>query len=406
MIVRARIVVTMDGPPIEDGAAVISGNRIIDVGKFSEIKMRNAGEVVDLGERVLLPGLINAHCHLDYTCLRGQIPPPKSFTDWIRAINAEKAKLSPEDYVASISEGFAEAREFGATTIANLTAFPELVAEIDPPIRTWWFAELIDVRAPEQASRLVDSAVESLQGTENWGLAPHAPFTTSKDLYRRCEEVVRRENILLTTHLAESREETAMFRDASGPLYEFMKSIGRPMDDCGCKTPLGSFVGAAYASPAQTGRAPPDRWIIAHLNELAQSDFELLERSHMKFHIAHAPRSHRYFGHSPFPFERLHRLRFNVCLGTDSLASNENLSLFAEMGAFQQRNPAIAPPKILEMVTVNPALALGQQNALGRIRSGFRADLIAIPCDEGGDLFDEIIAFDGAVDWTMVNGKI
>jgi cytosine/adenosine deaminase-related metal-dependent hydrolase len=410
MIVRARIVVTMDGPPIEDGAAAISGNRIIDVGKFSEIKMRNASEVVDLGEGALLPGLINAHCHLDYTCLRGQIPPPKSFTDWIRAINAEKAKLSPEDYVASISEGFAEARQFGTTTIANLTAVPELIAEIDPCIRTWWFAELIDVRAPEQASRLVDSAMESLgrarpPGAPR-GLAPHSLFTASIDLYRRCEEVAQHENVSLTTHLAESEEEMAMFCQASGPLYEFMKSIGRPMDDCGCKTPLASFVGAPYASPARTGRALPDRWIIAHLNELSKSDFELLKRSQVKFHLVHSPRSHRYFDHSPFPFERLHRLRFNVCLGTDSLASNENLNLFAEMRAFQQRNPAIAPPKILEMVTLNPALALGQQNALGRIRAGFRADLIAIPCDKGGDLFDEIIAFDGAVDWTMVNGKI
>src|SRR5436189_1986791 len=127
MIVRARTVVTMDGAPIENGAVVVSGNRIVDVGKFDELKTRNAGQVVDLGEQALLPRLINAHCHLDYTCLRGKIPPPKSFTEWIRAINAEKANLSPEDYVRSIKEGFAEAKRFGTTTIANLTAFPELI---------------------------------------------------------------------------------------------------------------------------------------------------------------------------------------------------------------------------------------------------------------------------------------
>ncbi|HXM73863.1 MAG TPA: hypothetical protein VN904_01205, partial [Chthoniobacterales bacterium] len=70
MIVRARIVVTMDGPPIEDGAVAISGDRIVDVGTFDGVKARNSDEVVDLGEHALLPGLINAHCHLDYTCLR------------------------------------------------------------------------------------------------------------------------------------------------------------------------------------------------------------------------------------------------------------------------------------------------------------------------------------------------
>src|SRR5215470_20312009 len=135
MIVRARTVVTMDGAPIENGAVAISGNRIVDVGKFQAIKTRNSGELVDLGEQALLPGLINAHCHLDYTCLRGKIPPPKSFADWIRAINAEKAKLSAEDYVASINQGFTEAKQFGTTTIANLTAFAELITKIDAPIR-------------------------------------------------------------------------------------------------------------------------------------------------------------------------------------------------------------------------------------------------------------------------------
>ena len=88
MIIRARIVATMDGPPIDNGAVVVSEDRVVDVGKFAEIKTHNADEVVDLGEQALLPGLINAHCHLDYTCLRGKISPQKSFTDWIRSINA------------------------------------------------------------------------------------------------------------------------------------------------------------------------------------------------------------------------------------------------------------------------------------------------------------------------------
>ncbi|HYT54515.1 MAG TPA: amidohydrolase family protein [Verrucomicrobiae bacterium] len=428
MIVRARAVVTMDGAPIENGAVAVSGDRIddsppgsspsraarlcpsapagsiVDVGTFSEISARYCGqEIVDLGEQVLLPGLINAHCHLDYTCLRGKIPRQKSFTDWIRAINAEKLKLSPKDYVISINEGFEEAKRFGTTTIANLTAFPELIRQLpDPPIRTWWFAELIDARSPDRANELVDSVIESLKSSQNYGLAPHALFTASKNLYQRCEEAGP--NILLTTHLAESREEMEMFRDASGPLYEFMKSIGRPMEDCGKETPLEQFVGAPYASPARTGRALA-RWLVAHLNELTESDFELLEKMKTKFHVVHSPRSHEYFGHSRFPFKRLHALGFSVCLGTDSLASNESLSLFAEMRAFQRNEPAVSPDKIFEMVTVNAASALRQQNTLGRIRPGFRADLIAIPCTEDGDLFAEIVEFDGEINWMMVNGK-
>src|SRR5438034_4652012 len=186
MILRARAVVTMDGAPIENGAVAISGNRIIVVGKFPEVSARHSGqEIIDLCEQALLPGLINAHCHLDYTCLRGKIPPRKSFADWIRAINTEKPNLSPKDYLASINEGFAEAKRFGTTTIANLTAFPELIPQIQPPVRTCWFAELIDIRARERANELVDSAIESLdkarpelvqsdaEGGASWGLAPH-----------------------------------------------------------------------------------------------------------------------------------------------------------------------------------------------------------------------------------------
>jgi aminodeoxyfutalosine deaminase len=345
-----------------------------------------------------LPGLTNAHCHLDYTCLRGKIPSPNSFADWIRAINAEKSKLSPKDYLASINKGFAEAKRFGTTAIANLTAFPELVPQTGEPIPTWWFAELIDVRSPERAKEIIDLAIELLKSARNWGLAPHALFTASKDLYRRCGEIARRKNILLTTHLAESREEMQMFGDGKGPLYEFLKSIGRPMNDCGRKTPLRLFLDA-------TGDRALPNWIVAHLNELTESDFDSLERSKRRFHVAHSPRSHHYFGHSRFPFERLRALGFNICLGTDSLASNESLSLFAEMRAFQRSESGISPDEILNMVTVNPAMALHQQNTLGRIRPGFRADLIAIPCSRSRDVFDKIIAFNEPVDWMLLDGK-
>src|SRR5438132_666080 len=92
------------------------------------------------------------------------------------------------------------------------------------PIRTWWFDELIDLRGPYRTNELVDSAIESLKFAQNYGLAPHALFTASKNLYQRCEEAGK--NVLLTTHLAESREEMEMFRDGSGPLYEFMENIG------------------------------------------------------------------------------------------------------------------------------------------------------------------------------------
>ncbi len=406
MIIRARIVVTMNGAPIENGAVHVFNGRIVEVGTFSSVARAN-DDIIDLGNRVLVPGLINAHCHLDYTCLRDKMPRQKSFTNWIRAINAEKEKLTAEDYVGSINAGFAEAQRFGTTTVANLTAFPELIAKIKPRIRAWWFAELIDVREPERANEIVESATDSLKGTENWGLAPHALFTASENLLRDCQEIALRENILLTTHLAESHEEMEMFRDASGPLYHFMKEIGREMTDCGYDTPLQSFLRQLHFSQRDPSFSfeKTDGWIIAHLNELTESDFDLLREMRHKFSIAHCPRSHAYFGHVAFQFERLQRLGFNVCLGTDSLASNDDLSLFAEMRAFQKEVPDVPLEKILEMVTVNPARALRRESELGKIEPGFLADMIALPFSTSENVYQTILNFVGKVPWFMLHGK-
>ncbi len=328
MVIRARIVVTMNGPPIENGAVAISGDRIIDLGPVGEIKARHPGEITDLGECALLPGLINAHCHLDYTCLRGRIGRQKTFTDWIRAINAEKAKLSAEDYIRSIDDGLAEARRFGTTALVNFEAFPELISRVKAPIRTWWFAELIDVRDPDRANQAVDLAVESLKSAEHWGLAPHAPFTASANLFRRCEEIAERENVLLATHLAESREEMQMSLGLAGPLADFLSGINPDLFESNGQTPVEHVL--------RNVARLDGRWLVVHLNSVRDGDLELLARQSTKCHVVHCPRSHAYFEHEPFQFERLRELGFNVCLGTDSLASNDDLSLFAEMREFQR----------------------------------------------------------------------
>ena len=412
MIIRAKTVVTMDGPPIDDGAVRVDGDRIVEVGKFSDLyqpppdsaawdneqagKTASGEEIVDLGEQVLLPGLINAHCHLDYTCLRDKIPPQDSFTDWIRAINAEKAKLTPGDFAKSIMAGFAECRKFGTTAIVNFEAFPELIIRLKPPIRTWWLAELIDVRDPNRPEELAGSAMNLLGRPENKGFAPHAPFTASLDLYRVCQENARHYDWLLSTHLAESRDEFSMFRDGSGPLYDFVKAIGRKVRDCGDATPLAYMLRQI---------ALDERWLVVHLNELDESDFELLAGLTERFHVVHCPRSHMYLEHSRFQFERLRNLGFNVCLGTDSLASNDDLSLFAEMRAFRKSFPDVPAEEVLSMVTLNAARAVGKSDALGRIRANYFADMIAVPLNSSAkNIFDKIIAFNGPVSFSMING--
>jgi cytosine/adenosine deaminase-related metal-dependent hydrolase len=227
-------------------------------------------------------------------------------------------------------------------------------------------------------------------------VSPHAPYTASAELSRAAAAAAEQNEMLLTMHLAESAEEMEMFRSGRGPLFDLLQSLGRPMDDCGTgRTPLAAMLDRQVID---------ERWIVVHLNELAEEDFARLA-SGPRFHIAHCPRSSRYFQHAPFAMQRLQELGFNICLGTDSLASNSSLNLFAEMRTVSQTQPWLAPIEILEMATVNGARALGQSNRLGKIRAGCYADLIAIPSDgDDADLFEKIIAWAEPVTWMLIDG--
>ena len=188
-----------------------------------------------------------------------------------------------------------------------------------------------------------------------------------------------------------------MFRNARGPLFEFMESIGRPMDDCGATTPLALLLEAGVLD---------ERWLVAHLNEITPEDLRLLKTS-PKFHVVHCPRSHAYFGHSKLRYAELRALGFNICVGTDSLASNDDLSLFAELRQFARIEPSLSPRELFEMVTVNAAAALGQRDGLGMVRAGFAADLIAVPWHgQVSQLLDEVISYDEKIAWLMIGGVV
>jgi len=302
MIYRARAVVTMDGRPIENGAVAVQGGMIQAVGSHREVSRLFLDETVDLGERVLMPGLINAHCHLDYSMLRNVINPQKSFTEWIKHINAMKRSFYDEDYLNAIVRGFTELKKWGTTTVLNIETMPELLLKMPPPpIRTWWFYEMIDIRHRITTEELVAGALAFFQQRPDWeggfGLSPHAPYTASADLYRLANECSRVTGMPLTTHLAESSEEDEMFRHARGPLYDFLASIGRDMGDCGKKSAFAHLVGDSIAGPD---------WLLVHLNELGEDDFDLIGERNLgrAMQVVHCPLSHRYFKHRPFQFRR------------------------------------------------------------------------------------------------------
>ncbi len=390
-------------PVIHDGAVVVEGTNILSVGPFSEIRATHPGDVIDLGGQVLMPGLVNAHCHLDYTLLRRAISPQHSFTEWIRAINSHKRALHDEDYIDSVARGFSELRKWGTTTVANIESFPELVLRMPPPpLRTWWFMEMIDVRHRFTTEAAVAGALVFFdEKRPDWlggfGLSPHAPYTASGALYEMSSQISERLGMTITTHVAESREEWEMFRSQRGALYDFMHRLGRWMYDCHhAHTPLGHVARRATLGP---------RWLLAHMNELDESDFTLLADLPAKPSIVHCPGSHRYFHHAPFPFARLRQTGVNLCLGTESLASTDSLSMFDEMRMLSENEPSLTPDEILTMATLNGARALGFDG--GKIAPGAVADLIAVPCaDNVTDVQAAVLANRAPVRWMMLNGQI
>ena len=221
MLYRADMVLPMVSPPLRQGAVRVDGERIVAVGPARDLAPQPGEPVIELGAATLLPGLVNSHCHLDYTRFRGSISAGHSFTEWIKNINALRRSLSPADFVDSIAEGFRLLEEGGVTTVANIEAMPELLPQLPvPPLRTWWFLELIDVRQRLDGDEILLGALTFFEQHPEWlggfGLSPHAPYTASIDLYRLARLCCDKYGMLATTHIAESVEEHEMFSYARG----------------------------------------------------------------------------------------------------------------------------------------------------------------------------------------------
>jgi len=396
-VIKARWILPMGAPPLENGVVEIVDGRIV---KLASAKKETGPVDEDLGEVIVLPGLINAHCHLDYTGMRGAIPPQKDFSEWIRRINALKKE---EDPVRAIGLGLGELRRSGTTSVVNIESYLDAPVQVPPSdLRVWWMGELMDIRvsgdvvAVADAMRRADEVHRHPGG--GWGLSPHAPFTASAGLYQSVSRFCRAQKRPWTTHLAETEEEFAMFADASGPLYEFLRDLGRPMVDAGGATPVERLLEADGLPPGG---------ILVHMNILADSDYEVLaRRKHGDFSVVHCPNCHDYFSRPKFEIERWRKMGVPVCLGTDSLASNWTLNLFEEMRTLRRSHPGLAAVEILEMVTRNPARALRAVGRLGEISVGAQADLIAIPYDGGIEgVFDAVVDNRSEVQWMRVAGK-
>jgi len=355
--------------------------RITEIGPWSKIRPGPEEQVLDLGESILLPGLVNAHCHLDYTDMHGEIPPTRTFTDWIKSIVTLKSHWSYTEFAQSWINGAQMLVESGTTTVANIEAVPELLPEVweSTPLRVCSFLEMTGVRSQGIPQTILDGTLECLDRLTpkvgQVGLSPHAPYSTPPALLTLAAQAAKRRNWRLTTHLSESIDEYEMFTHARGPLFDWLTKNGRDMSDCGQGSPVQHLAKLGYLSGSL---------LAIHVNHLGPGDARLL--ADRKVSVVHCPRSHHYFGHQPFPLQELTENGVNVCLGTDSLVTTKGkrgqptrLDLFAEMRRLAKTQPTCDPASILEMATCHGAKALGLATEVGELSPGASADLIALP---------------------------
>lgn len=389
----------MTGPPIEDGAVRIEGDRITEAGRCRDL----CGEAEDLGDVILMPGLVNAHCHLDYTDLAGRIPPPDSFNNWITGIVNAKNGWDDEEWKQSWLNGARQCLRHGITTVGNIETRSDLLPALWPQtdLRLLSFLEVIVVRPTSNAEKVVGDAVEFLKTNSprhgSVGLSPHSPYTVRPDALRECVKAADENQWPITMHLAESADEQSMFRDGDGPLHQRLSVAGREMTDCDGRSPVAH---------AAKHRALNDRLLAVHGNYLDDNDIEILANNRVS--MVHCPRSHAYFGHTAFRHWALRKAGVNVCLGTDSLATikeaNADLDLFAEMRAFKESNLTVATEAIVRMATIDGARALGWEGLVGELSEGAFADLAVLPWD-GANVFEEIVNYTELPCGVMVGGK-
>ncbi len=391
----ARWVFPVAGPPLERGTVTVRGDRIEAVEPHS-----TRTPDADLGNVAIIPGLVNAHTHLDLSGARCLIPPtdPHHFTDWLRGVIAYRRSRTPEQVATDIRDGLAECLRAGTTLVGDITAGGSSWSSVSKTdVRAVLFWELIGLdparfqAADDEWGAKTDVAWEPDYTTVVypstrtcwWGSSPHAPYSANHELsvaMLGCMAGVK------AIHLAESPGELELLAHRTGPFVPFLRELGHWRPEL-LTASIEDFLFSALML-----RPPRPPRLYVHCNYLPSDTAFLPNQS-----VVYCPRTHAAFGHPPHPFRDFLARGVRVCLGTDSLASNPDLDILAEARFVRSRYPDFPGDTLLEMVTLAGAEALGWADEVGSLEAGKSADLVAVPLPDrdAADPHELLFAPDG-----------
>lgn len=328
----------------------------------------------------IIPGLVNAHTHLAYTALRNLFD-DLSFFPWIRKLTEVKyEKLSEEDIATSTRLGIAECIRGGITSVADLCDFEIALKELSAsPLRGIFYWEVFGVekQQADESWNKIQQNFPKLVSTYSSsrlqiGISPHACFTVRPEFYQQIAKWAVANNVPVSFHAAESREEEQFIGQRSGPIQDFLQRRAADWKILG-ETSITHLreTGIFEAKP-----------LLAHLVQVNDSDLDVIKSYDIP--VAHCPKSNAKFAHGIAPVSSMLDRGIRVCIGTDSAASNNRLDLFEEarFAFLQQRaregKPVLTEQQILEMITIKGAEALKVDKLVGSIESGKHADLAVL----------------------------
>ncbi|HEV2970249.1 MAG TPA: amidohydrolase family protein [Pirellulales bacterium] len=369
---RARYVFTAAGPPLRDAVVTIAGSRIESVGKRGADKA-----AIDLGNAAILPGLVNAHTHLEFSDLKSPLGSRgMPFTDWIRAVVAYRGSRDDATRQAATKQGLAESSRFGTTTLGEIAtaawphdAFtPGASTLLDATV----FIETIGLRH-DRLEPSLELAKQHLLLAANRGvrvgLSPHAPYSVRSELVRFLVGLSAIAGAPAAMHLAESREELEFLRTGTGPFRDLliMLDAWEPKAIAAGSSPLDylRLLKAAHCA------------LVIHGNYLTDEEIEFIGANSRRMSVVYCPRTHAYFKHAPYPLGKMLKAGLTVALGTDSRASSPDLNLLDEM-RFVANHHAISPEQVVQMGTISGARALCRDDELGSVECGKLADLAVV----------------------------
>ncbi len=386
--IYAKWILPVEGEPIEDGVIEIVDDLIHCVRPQREREFRSDKDAVSnefnsYANTLVIPGLVNAHTHLEFSDLKFPIGAKGiPFPDWISQVIRWRIEQQQSDETLirkqkAIENGLRESYRWGIAALGEIASAPWPIPHNDGrekwPLVRFYLEQLgatqeqSNERLTAVRARLDDIAPNSF----SFGLSPHAPYSVSPDLFHGLLELARTTNCPLAMHLAESKEELQFLSEGTGPFADLFEKLGLLRTNEKRLT-LDESCDALAARPGS---------LLIHGNYLNSKLIARIAKSAEHVQIVFCPRTHLFFAHEPYPLQEFLSHGISICIGTDSRASTPDLDLLKDLRSIAESFPDFPLEEILKMGTLNGATALGFDTQLGSLATGKIASTLAIELD-------------------------